>query len=100
MPIPFLMPLLVISPLCETTGYAIKTNNLVGSSPTPTTSLKDPKTEGLYDVICGTTFKQVIQVLEKDGRALMNLGGFTGLHYWAVSIIHGSLFYTLQFRPG
>jgi len=73
--------ILVVSPVCETTGYAIKTDHLVGTTPTPTATLKDPTQEGLYDVLCGTSLKQAIEVLEKDGRALMNLGGFTGLLY-------------------
>jgi hypothetical protein len=74
------MLFLVISPVCETTGYAIKTDHLVGISPTPAVALKDPAhAEGLYDVLCGTSLQQVVEVLEKDGRALLNLGGFAGL---------------------
>jgi hypothetical protein len=74
------MLFLVGSPVCETTGYAIKTDHLVGVTPTPATTLKDPtQAKGLYDVLCGTSFEQIVKALEKDGRALMNLGGFTGL---------------------
>jgi hypothetical protein len=74
-----------ISPVCETDGYAIRTDKLVGTSLTPTSSLKDPKAEGLYDVLCGSSLTQVVDALEKDGRALMNLGGFTGLCYYSIS---------------
>jgi hypothetical protein len=38
----------------------------------------------LYDVLCGTTLKDIVQALEKDGRALMNLGGFTGAYGFTV----------------
>lgn len=81
------------SPICETTGYAIRTNNLVGTTPTPTTSLKDPShAEGLYDVLCGSSYTQVVAALEKDGRALMNLAGYTGLGFIGASATgtHGS----------
>jgi len=67
------------SPICETSGYAIRTDKLVGITPTPTTSLKKPSPEGLYDVLCGTSYTQAIAALEKDGRAVDNLPGFIGL---------------------
>jgi hypothetical protein len=72
-----------ISSICETTGYAIRTDNLVGTSPTSTTSFKDPSQgEGLYEVLCGTSHKQAIEALEKDGRVVNNLLGYIlGLCY-------------------
>jgi hypothetical protein len=73
-----LIPLINNSPCCETTGYAIKCDKLVGTTRTPTTTFNDPSQEGFYDVLCGTSLRQVIETLEKDHRALMNLGGFTG----------------------
>jgi hypothetical protein len=66
------------SSVCETTGYAIITDKLKGTTPTPTGSLKKPSPEGLYEVLCGTILQEVIETIEKDERALMNLGGFTG----------------------
>jgi hypothetical protein len=73
----------VISPICETSGYAIRTDKLVGITPTPTTSLKKPSPEGLYDVLCGTSYAQAIAALEKDGRAFDNLPGFISLDHFA-----------------
>jgi hypothetical protein len=87
-----LMFCLLTSPICETTGYAIKSDKLVGTSPTPTTALKDPHSEGLYEVLCGTSHQQAIDALEKEGRAFMNLTGFNGL-YSIVLITLGSYFY-------
>ena len=82
------MLFLVVSPVCETTGYAIKTDHLVGTSPTPAATLKDPaRAEGLYDVLCGTSLHKVVEVLEKDGRALLNLGGFAGLLAFTVGVL-------------
>jgi hypothetical protein len=72
------MLFLVTSSVCETTGYAILTDKLKGTTPTPTGSLKKPSPEGLYEVLCGTILQEVIETIEKDNRALMNLGGFTG----------------------
>jgi hypothetical protein len=72
------MLFLVTSSVCETTGYAIITDKLKGTTPTPTGSLKKPSPEGLYEVLCGTILQEVIEMIENDKRALMNLGGFTG----------------------
>jgi FAD/FMN-containing dehydrogenase len=64
------------SPICETNGYLIKSDKLTGVSRSPTATLKDPsQAEGLYDILSGTTLQAIIDALEKDGRALMNLGG-------------------------
>jgi hypothetical protein len=61
-----------------TSGYLVKTDKLTGTKPLPKSTLKNPSQEGLYEVLGGTKLKDVVQALEKDGRALMNLGGFTG----------------------
>jgi hypothetical protein len=67
------------SPICVTPDYLVKTDNLVGTYRTPTAALKDPSNaSAYYDVLCGTTWKQAAVALEKDGRALMNIGGFSG----------------------
>ena len=86
------------SPVCETTGYLINTDFLTGTSRTPTATLKDPSQGAeLYDVLGGTKLKQLIQALEKDGRALMNLGGFTGLPHFA--LFRDLAFANLLYRP-
>jgi hypothetical protein len=67
------------SHICETDGYLVKTDKLSGVSRTPTTAVKSSaKAEGLYDVLGGTKLQAACDALEKDGRALMNLGGYTG----------------------
>jgi acetylglutamate kinase len=63
-----------ISPICETTGYSINTDYLTGITRTPS-----HEAEGLYDILCGTTLQHLVEALEKDGRAIVNLGGHTGL---------------------
>jgi hypothetical protein len=64
------------SPICETNGYLIKSDKLAGVSRSPAATLKHPsQAEGLYDILSGTTLQAIIDALEKDGRALMNLGG-------------------------
>jgi hypothetical protein len=67
------------SSICETDGYLIKSDKLTGMSRIHTTTLKHPSlAQGLYDVLGGTTLQEIIDGLEKDGRALVNLGGFKG----------------------
>ena len=62
-----------------TPGYLVKTDNLVGTQPTPTATLKDPSNaSAYYDVLCGTSWKEAAVALEKKGRALMNIGGYSG----------------------
>lgn len=67
------------SPICETDGYLIQTTKLVGTTRTITASLRNPSAaEGYYDVLCGTPMKEVAKALEKEGRALINMGGCSG----------------------
>ena len=67
------------SPVCVTAGYLVKTDNLVGTQPTPTATLKDPSgASAYYDVLCGTSWKEAAVALEKKGRALTNIGGYSG----------------------
>ena len=62
-----------------TTGYLVKTDNLVGTEPTPTATLKDPSNaSAYYDVLCGTSCEEAAVMLEKKGRALMNMAGYSG----------------------
>jgi hypothetical protein len=62
-----------------TAGYLVKTDNLVGTQRTPTATLKDSsKASAYYDVLCGTSWKEAALALEKEGRALMNIGGYSG----------------------
>jgi len=62
-----------------TAGYLVKTDNLVGTEPTPTATLKDPSNAAAYyDVLCGTSWKEAAVALEEKGRALMNIGGYSG----------------------
>ena len=57
----------------------MKTDNLVGTQRTPTATLKDPSNAaGYYDVLCGTSWKEAAVALEKEGRALINIGGYSG----------------------
>jgi hypothetical protein len=52
---------------------------LSGTQRTPTASLKDPAAASTYyDVLSGTTWKDVVHALEKDGRGIMNMGGYAG----------------------
>jgi hypothetical protein len=62
-----------------TSGYLVKTDKLTGTKPVAKTTLKNPSQEGLYEILGGTKLKDAVLALEKDGRALMNLGGFTGV---------------------
>ena len=56
----------------------MKTDNLVGTRSTPTVTLKGPSNaSAYYDVLCGTSWKGAALALEK-GRALMNIGGYSG----------------------
>ena len=62
-----------------TAGYLVKTDNLVGTQPTPTATLKDPSNAtAYYDVLSGTSWKEAAVALEEKGRALMNIGGYSG----------------------
>ena len=71
-----------------TAGYLVKTNNLVGTEPSSTATLKDPSNaSAYYDVLCGTSCKEAAVALEKKGRALMNVGGYPGSCYWKQSHI-------------
>ena len=71
--------ILVPSPICVTAGYLVKTDNLVGTHRTLTATLKDPsKASVYYDILCGTSWKEAAIALEKEGRALMNIGGYSG----------------------
>ena len=68
------------SPICETDGYSIQTTKLNGTTRSLTATLRDPyAAAGYYDVICGTPMKEVARELEKEGRALINMGGCSGL---------------------
>ncbi len=67
-------------PICETDGYLIQTTKLTGTARTITSTLRDPSAAaGYYDVLCGTPMKEVARELEKEGRALINMGGCSGL---------------------
>ena len=62
-----------------TSGYLVNTDNLVGTQRTPTDALKDPaNATAYYDVLSGTSWKEAAVALKKDGRALMNIGGYSG----------------------
>src|SRR5215475_1684526 len=75
-----MLKLLHPRPSCVTSGFLIKSINLAGVKPTPTTALRDASLgQGLYDVLGGTTLQDLVEHLEKYGRAVMNLGGFTGM---------------------
>jgi hypothetical protein len=68
------------SSICETNGFLVKSASLTGITPTLGTTLKDPsQAEGLYEILSGTALNVIISALEKDGRAVMNLGGFKGM---------------------
>jgi hypothetical protein len=70
------------SPVCVTSGYLMKTvtDNLVGTQAhSADDTLKDPSNASAYYVLCGTSFKEAAVALEKMGRALMNIGGYSGL---------------------
>ena len=48
-------------------------------------TLKDPSQGAeLYDVLSRMKLKQLIQALEKDGRALMSFRGFTDLPHFTL----------------
>ena len=67
------------SPICVTNGFLVKSASLTGISPTSGTTLKDPsQAAGLYEVLSGTELRAITTALEKDGRTVMNLGGFKG----------------------
>lgn len=81
------------SPICVTDGYLVETTKLTGTTPTDVDILKDPSAGvGYYDVLSGTTLEDVALALEKDGRGLINMGGYEGLHIVGVSCTgaHGS----------
>ena len=62
-----------------TPGILVNTDKLAGTQRTPTATLKDPAAASTYyDVLSGTTWKSVALTLEKDGRGLMNMGGYAG----------------------
>jgi hypothetical protein len=57
----------------------IETTSLTGTKPTDPTLLKDPaKASTYYDVLSGTTLKDVAVELEKYNRGLSNMGGYSG----------------------
>jgi hypothetical protein len=86
------------SPVCKTIGYLINADLLTGMSHTPTATLKDPSQGAeLYDVLSRMKLKQLIQALEKDGRALKSFRGFTGLPHFA--LFQDSTFANLLYRP-
>jgi hypothetical protein len=62
-----------------TPGILVNTDKLAGTQRTPTATLKDPAAASTYyDVLSGTTWKNVALALEKDGRGLLNMGGYAG----------------------
>ena len=70
----------MISSVCETDGFLVKSDKLTGIKPTSPATLKDAsQAKGLYEVLSGTQLRVIITEIEKDGRALMNLGGFKGI---------------------
>ncbi|RUS28349.1 hypothetical protein BC938DRAFT_481985 [Jimgerdemannia flammicorona] len=71
--------------VCETDGILVKTDLLSQCTQTDLSRLTEhakadaEKNDIVYfEVLSGTTFADIIKVLNKHNRALINLGGFTG----------------------